>query len=159
MHFTCSRADAGGEDHVTVSYLQETAAEAGLDTVGLAIEDIGWDAELNRFVDLEEAPMAAVFKLYPWEWLLTDDFGRHALSSLPETLWTEPLWKTLLSNKALLAVLWELYPDHPNLLPAYLDEPGMLTEYVRKPRLGREGANISIAPHPREVSRSPGGSP
>ena len=64
--------------------------------------------------------------------------------SLPETLWLEPLWKSLLSNKALLAVLWEMYPGHPNLLPAYLDQPGLLTEYVRKPRLGPEGANIAI---------------
>ena len=144
VHFTWSSGDATGEDHVTVGYLQETAAEAGLDTVGLAIEDIGWDAALDRFVDLEEAPMNGVFKLYPWEWVLGDDFGKHVVRSLPETLWIEPLWKTLLSNKALLAVLWELYPGHPNLLPAYLDEPGLLTEYVRKPRLGREGANISI---------------
>ena len=77
VHFTWSQADSTGEDHVTVGYLQETAAEAGLDTVGLAIEDIGWDVALDRFVDLEEAPMAAVFKLYPWEWVLTDDFGKH----------------------------------------------------------------------------------
>ena len=57
VHFTWSSGDATGEDHVTVGYLQETAAEAGVDTVGLAIEDIGWDAALDRFVDLEEAPM------------------------------------------------------------------------------------------------------
>jgi len=88
--------------------------------------------------------MATVFKLYPWEWALTDQFGKSVVRSLPETLWIEPLWKALLSNKALLAVLWEMYPGHPNLLPAYLDQPGLLTEYVRKPRLGREGANISI---------------
>jgi len=144
VYFTWSGGDTTGEDHVTVGYLQETAAEAGLNTVGLAIEDIGWDADLDRFVDLAEAPMAAVFKLYPWEWVLTDDFGKHVLRSLPETLWVEPLWKAILSNKALLAVMWEMYPGHPNLLPAYLDQPGMLTEYVRKPRLGREGANISI---------------
>ena len=50
----------------------------------------------------------------------------------------------LLSNKALLAVLWELFPGHPNLLPAYLDGPRELTEYVRKPKLGREGGNITI---------------
>ena len=43
-YFTWSRGDATGEDHITVGYLQETAAEAGLDTVGLSIEDIGWDA-------------------------------------------------------------------------------------------------------------------
>jgi glutathionylspermidine synthase len=144
VHFTWSAADPSGEDHLTAAYLQETAAEAGLNTVGLAIEEIGWDEQLQRFVDLEEVPMSTVVKLYPWEWLVDDPFGKHAVATLPETLWIEPLWKMLLSNKALLAVLWEMYPDHPNLLPAFLDNPGFLTEYVRKPRLGREGANIQI---------------
>jgi len=32
-----------------------------------------------------------------------------------------------------------------------LDQPGLLTEYVRKPRLGREGANISIVGAGSEV--------
>lgn len=144
VHFSWSGADPSGEDHLTVAYLQETAAEAGLNTVGLAIEDIGWDTLLNRFVDLEEAPMNTVIKLYPWEWVVEEQFGRHAVESLPGTLWVEPLWKMLLSNKALLAILWEMYPGHPNLLPAYLNDPGMLTEYVRKPLLGREGSNIQI---------------
>ncbi|GAA3861188.1 glutathionylspermidine synthase family protein [Saccharothrix violaceirubra] len=144
LHFTWSGADPSGEDHVTVAYLQETAAEAGLDTVGLAIEEIGWDPLIKRFVDLEESPMATVVKLYPWEWVVDEQFGRYAVETLPATLWVEPLWKMLLSNKALLAVLWEMYPGHPNLLPSFLDDPGLLTEYVRKPRLGREGANIRI---------------
>jgi len=54
----------------------------------------------------------------------------------------------LLSNKALLAVLWELYPGHPNLLPAHLDGPRDLaaTGYVAKPLLGREGEGITLHP-------------
>ena len=152
VHFTWSSADSSGEDHITVGYLQETAAEAGLDTVGLAIEEIGWDSALDRFVDLEEVSMAAVCKLYPWEFILGDEFGKHVTRSLPETLWLEPLWKSVLSNKALLAVLWEMYPGHPNLLPAYLRDPGMLTEYVKKPLLGREGANITVVSPGSEVS-------
>ena len=36
------------------------------------------------------------------------------------------------------------HPGHPNLLPTYLDEPHELTEYIRKPKLGREGANMTI---------------
>ena len=144
FHFTCSGAEPTGVDRVTMTYLQETAADAGLDTTGLAIEDIGWDDVLNRFVDLAEAPMTTVCKLYPWAWMLEDQFGRQAIRRLPGTLWIEPLWKTLLANKALLAVLWEMNPGHPNLLPCYLDQPGMLTEYVRKPKLGRDGGNIQI---------------
>jgi glutathionylspermidine synthase len=76
--------------------------------------------------------------------MVDDSFGGHAVNSLPATQWVEPLWKMLLSNKALLAILWEMYPGHPNLLPTFLDQPGLLTEYVRKPRLGREGSNIQV---------------
>jgi glutathionylspermidine synthase len=143
-HFTWSSADSTGEDNVTLAYMQECAAEAGLHTVALAIEQLGYDSDLDRFVDLEEAPIASIFKLYPWEWVLDDDFGRRAVDLLPETMWVEPLWKTLLSNKAILAVLWEMHPGHPNLLPAYLDEPHELVDYLRKPKLGREGANITV---------------
>lgn len=152
VHFTWSGGDSTGEDHVTVGYLQETAAEAGLDTVGLRIEDLGWDVDLDRFVDLAEGSIQSVFKLYPWEWILTEDFGKHVTRSIPDTLWLEPLWKSILSNKAILAVLWEMYPGHPNLLPAYLNDPGLLTEYVRKPLLGREGANVDIVSPGSQVS-------
>ncbi|MCP2237680.1 Glutathionylspermidine synthase [Prauserella halophila] len=144
VHFTWSSADTSGEDHITTTYLQETAAEAGLDTVALAIEEIGWDPLLKRFVDLEESPIGTAVKNYPWEWIVEEEFGRYAAESQPQTLWVEPLWKTLLSNKALLGILWENYPGHPNLLPAFNDQPGLLTEYVRKPKLGREGANVQI---------------
>ncbi|ADG78194.1 Glutathionylspermidine synthase OS=Tsukamurella paurometabola (strain ATCC 8368 / DSM / CCUG 35730 / CIP 100753 / JCM 10117 / KCTC 9821 / NBRC 16120 / NCIMB 702349 / NCTC 13040) OX=521096 GN=Tpau_1573 PE=4 SV=1 [Tsukamurella paurometabola] len=152
LHFAWSSADESGEDHVTTGYLQETAAEAGFDTVGLPIEDIGWDHDLKTFVDLEDAPINAVFKLYPWEWVLEDDFGKRVAESLPATTWIEPLWKAILSNKAILAVLWEMFPDHPNLLPAYIDNPGFLTEYVKKPKLGREGANLTIVDAGRETA-------
>ena len=69
--------------------------------------------------------------------------------------WIEPLWKMLLSNKALLAVLWELYPGHPNLLPAYLDGPRDLPAYIRKPLLGREGAGMTVV-SPSGTVRTPG---
>jgi glutathionylspermidine synthase len=61
-------------------------------------------------------------------------------------LWIEPAWKMLLSNKALLALLWERHPGHPNLLPAYLDGPRELAAlgYVGKPLLGREGAGVRV---------------
>ena len=55
----------------------------------------------------------------------------------------EPAWKMLLSNKGLLPVLWELFPGHPNLLPAY-DAPEPLGgRYIRKPKLSREGSNVA----------------
>jgi glutathionylspermidine synthase len=50
----------------------------------------------------------------------------------------------LLSNKGILPVLWELYPRHPYLLEASFDGPGLMMSWVKKPLLGREGANITM---------------
>jgi glutathionylspermidine synthase len=59
----------------------------------------------------------------------------------------------LLANKAILPVLWELFPDHPNLLPAYFEPEPLGARYVCKPRLAREGANVTLVDGPfRESS-------
>jgi len=106
----------------------------------LPVSAIGWNPARRCFVDLKERALGCVFKLYPWEWLMREKFGQHIPEST--TRWLEPPWKALLSNKALLPLLWELFPEHQNLLPASWDPlPG---RYVRKPALGREGANITI---------------
>jgi glutathionylspermidine synthase len=143
VHFAHYRVHAeqdwleDGEEWVTVAYLRDTAIEAGLTTVGVAVDEIGWDGQ--RFVDRWDVPMDTVFKLYPWENMLREDFGRIVLDGHDATTWIEPVWKALLSNKALLAALWHLYPGHQNLLPAHLDGPGTLTEWIAKPLHGREG--------------------
>ncbi|HSZ87188.1 MAG TPA: glutathionylspermidine synthase family protein, partial [Puia sp.] len=67
----------------------------------------------------------------------------------------EPAWKMILSNKAILPILWELYPHHPNLLPAYFEENNM-EEFVKKPILSREGANISIISNGRTIESTEG---
>ncbi|MFG2330420.1 glutathionylspermidine synthase family protein [Streptomyces sp. NPDC048604] len=160
VHFVHSDGDELGEDLMTVAYLRETAEQAGLDTEALSVERIGWDRLSGRFVDDRLKFIRSCFKLYPWEWLTTDRFGPHVLDTLDNgggsgsTCWIEPAWKMLLSNKALLAILWELYPGHPNLLPAYVDGPRELattTGWAAKPLLGREGAGVTL----HEAGESP----
>jgi glutathionylspermidine synthase len=89
-------------------------------------------------------------------------FGHHLLDlAIADSgpLWIEPMWKMLLSNKALLAILWERNPGHPNLLPAYLDGPRELVThgYVEKPLLGREGAGVRIVTPGFTVDGHPAG--
>jgi glutathionylspermidine synthase len=126
-----------------VQYLGATAIEAGCRSKFVPIEVIGWDTGRRVFVDLDGLPMRSIFKLYPWEWLTQEEFGGHIARS--GALFIEPAWKMLLSNKAILAVLWEMFPGHENLLPSFLD-PAPLGDRpsVRKPLLGREGANVAI---------------
>jgi glutathionylspermidine synthase len=82
-----------------------------------------------------------VFKLYPWEWLWRDAFGEHIAAAA--TRWVEPAWRLILSGKGLLALLWELFPGHPNLLPAFREAGRTGGREIRKPLFGREGANIT----------------
>lgn len=155
LHFTHAQ-EAAGEDAVTTAYLRDTAAAAGIATAAVGIEEIGIDHDRRCFVDAEERPIAAVFKLYPWEWLAHEEFADALLDTLRtgETVWIEPVWKMLWSNKGVLAVLWELFPDHPNLLPASFDVPE--GDAVAKPLLSREGANVSIRKGGRVVAETDG---
>jgi glutathionylspermidine synthase len=140
LHFTCVSGSL--EDLTTVEYLRDCAIQAKLDTQLVFIEDIGYDYDKNCFVDLEGNRINNIFKLYPYEWLINEEFS-DVLKTDKNTIWIEPSWKMILSNKAILPVLWQLFPNHPNLLKCFFDEKD-LTDFVRKPLLSREGANISI---------------
>lgn len=131
------------EDLITTLYLKSVAERAGLPTGYIKIDDIGYAD--GQFLDMNDRPMNALFKLYPWEWLVEEDFGEHAFDSMKT--WIEPVWKMLLSNKAILPILWKLFPNHPNLLPAYFSDEyveGTLQYYVKKPILAREGNNVTV---------------
>lgn len=133
------------EDRQTVRFLEDLARQAGLDPKFVAIDQIGLNAD-GRFVDDENWLIQAMFKLYPWEQMLRDDYAE----PLPKADVTvlEPAWKALLSNKGLLPLLWERHQGHPNLLASFFEsDPAHATlgdAYVRKPLFSREGANISI---------------
>jgi glutathionylspermidine synthase len=146
LHFACVKESE--EDFGNVEYLRDCAIQAGWETQVIFIEELGWNGE--RFVDLDEKPVEALFKLYPWEWLVRETFGQHLLA--PQSALVEPAWKLLLSNKALLVVLWELFYGHPNLLPAYYSESRFAGEYVKKPLLAREGSNVTLRRRGTELS-------
>lgn len=138
LHFA---HDGGIEDGMTITLLRDAAEEAGLVTEEILMNEIGWNDERSEFTDLSEMPLRTVFKLYPWEWMGDDKFAMALNNDRLPTQWIEPAWKAILSNKAILPVLWERYPDHPNLLPAWFEER---PDTVRKPFFSREGANIRM---------------
>lgn len=145
LHFASIKAHE--EDRATVAYLQDCAIQAGLDAPFIHVEDIGYQPGTDHgcFVDLENRPVRALFKLYPWEEMNEDDFGEHLPAM--QTHWFEPPWKAILSNKGILPLLWQWHEGHPNLLPAYFDtnETSSLSSgWVRKPFFSREGSNIEL---------------
>lgn len=140
FHFACWMAS--DEDRGTAAYLMDCAAQAGHRVEMLDIQAVGVDAQ-GRFTDTADRTIDRCFKLYPWEDMLREPFAPH----LKPGVFFEPAWKAILSNKAILPLLWERHPDHPHLLPAYFSEDpkaASLAQAVSKPIFSREGENVKI---------------
>jgi glutathionylspermidine synthase len=153
LHFSCVKDSL--EDLTTTEYLRDTAIQAGFKTKLIYMDDIGWDEGKETFKDLQGHYIRNIFKLYPYEWLIFDDFGKNIVLDKNKTHWIEPSWKMILSNKAILPILWELFPESPYLLPAYFDCVD-LTDYVKKPILSREGANVTVVKNNQYITHTEG---
>ncbi|MCC3299669.1 glutathionylspermidine synthase family protein [Arthrobacter caoxuetaonis] len=154
LHVAHAEVEASGEDWMTAAYMLDVARQGGWTVEGINMSDIGWDPVRKMFVDLDGESIDNIFKLYPWEMMIKEEFGDNILDFPTAANWFEPAWKMLLSNKALLAALWHLYPNHPNLLPAYMETPRDMTQWVAKPLHGREGDNIIIHADGIDISQS-----
>ena len=156
-HFACNQDIE--DDTGTLEYLEECAREAGLETCILGMEDIGLNDQ-GQFTDLEDRVISTLVKLYPWEWIMAEDFGRHVPASGAQFI--EPPWKAIFSNKGLLPLLWGMFDGHPNLLPAFFEDDPAAADftdtgtYVRKPMLSRQGANIEIVQEGKTIFHSDG---
>tara|TARA_R110002126_G_scaffold12196_3_gene53138 strand:+ start:236 stop:1384 length:1149 start_codon:yes stop_codon:yes gene_type:complete len=139
--FYFSSVTESTEDKGTVDYLMDIALQAGLNCRYIQLEQLG-DID-GQLVDMDGFPINGLFKLYPWEFMLQEEFAGTILSS--KTQWLEPSWKLLLSNKGILPLLWQKYQGHPNLLPAFFaDNQPVEAGWVKKPLFSREGANVEL---------------
>ena len=156
-HFACNQEIE--DDKGTLDYIEECAREAGVKSSSINMEEIGID-DAGRFTDLDNHNINTLVKLYPWEWLMEEEFGSNIKTS--GTKFIEPPWKAILANKGLLPLLWGMFEDHPNLLPSFFeDDPSSSSlidseSYVRKPLLSRQGANIEIVENGKVLIKSEG---
>jgi glutathionylspermidine synthase len=154
LHLACMQASI--EDSGTIAYLADCATQAGLETMQIDMGDIGF--LMDRFADREDRHIECLFKLYPWEWMFADEFGKSPAMKM--TRFFEPPWKALLSNKGFLALLWEAEPNHPNLLPTFFENDSRADslgeDYARKPLLSREGANVTLYQGAHILARTSG---
>ncbi|NMS52539.1 glutathionylspermidine synthase family protein, partial [Vibrio parahaemolyticus] len=97
MHFACCKDTI--EDRGTVQYLQDCAKEAGIHSEFVYVEDIGISEDGKYFTDANSKPIDTLFKLYPWEYMLREEYSQHLETA--EINWMEPLWKSISSNKAI----------------------------------------------------------
>lgn len=155
VHFAYVEDDAG-EDILNVAYMRDVAKEVGLETIPILMKDIGYNTKKNEFQDLNNVEMEVIYKLYPWEWLMNEEIGKHILRVGDETQWLEPIWKMIWSNKAILPILWEIAPFHENLLGATFKLRSGCYDYVKKPILSREGANVELVKDGKALVKTEG---
>ena len=138
------------EADINIAYFAETIKEAGGIAKVVKLDKVLWDGHFFR--DPDNTVIKTVVKLYAWENLINDVYGNYAHQRTMQII--EPIWKMILSNKALLVLLWELFPDHPNLLPAYFDCKHIKGDYAKKPLFGRFGENITLFSNNVSISSS-----
>ena len=152
FHFACAMDN--DEDRGTATYLMDCAVQAGHVVDMLDVRDIGVSPD-GEFTDKQDRTIDRCFKLYPWEDMLREPFAKH----LAPGVFVEPAWKAILSNKAMLPLLWERNEGHPNLLPAYFEDDsrgGRLERAVSKPFHSREGENVTVLEAGRAVEAAEG---
>jgi len=156
LHFSCCKGTI--EDRATVEYIQDCATQTGIEGHFVYIEDVGVDNQ-GRFADLDGVVIDNWFKLYPYEDMFRERFGPFLPVSGAKLI--EPPWKAILSNKGILPLLWQIFPGHPNLLPAYFEDDAPAdaigSGFVRKPLFSREGANVEIYRPGQPPFVTPGG--
>ncbi|MBE9636795.1 glutathionylspermidine synthase family protein [Salipiger mangrovisoli] len=170
LHFAAAAGNP--EDYGTVEAMGWAAREADLGAHYSDLEQLAISTD-GQFLDSEDRVIGTLFKLYPWEDLLRDDYARHLGTA--RCLMLEPAWKAVLSNKGLLPVLWRMFEGHPNLLPAFFEdevaealagrEAGsdafqraadvLARGYVSKPIFSREGASVRIFENGKLLESAP----
>ncbi len=133
------------EEEQTVKLLQHIADEAGYETEFAYIDDIGFSDEEG--IIYQDEIYELWFKLIPWEDIALEESDlamilKNIVHNQKAILFN-PAYTLMFQSKAILKVLWDLYPHHPLLLETSY-EPLVGKKQVQKPIFGREGGSVSI---------------
>lgn len=132
-----------GKEWFASSYIKNLAEKAGWDIGRVRLKDLSWDNQQKRWEDHAENKINGVYKQLPWDMLFDHMLMREivAHSQNLERIF-EPAWKTILSSRAIMPALHELYPRSALISPASLS---------RSKKLGED---IVAAPMLRSASRN-----
>ena len=141
------------EDNATVDYLIYTAMKAGINAAELDMKSLWWEKDAPLLKTSENGDdIGCLFKLYPLEDMFVNGNSEFCTT---QTHLIEPLWKSLMSNKAMLPILYEMFPNSPYLLKCF-DMPKGMTSYCKKPVFSREGANVELVVNNALLEKSDG---
>jgi glutathionylspermidine amidase/synthetase len=154
--------DNNEDEMLTALYMQNVLKEAGIESkLCVGTDQLYWKDAI--IIDNDGETVRLVWKLWTWDTIIQDyiDINKeHDVNNDHSTKHPrisdillheqinviEPLWKVITSNKALLPVLCQMYPNHPNLLQSEWNLTNELKQiaFVKKPIVGRGGQNITL---------------
>lgn len=169
--------DADSEEDYHALFMANVITQAGFDCKIIhGLDELVWD-ETGQVVDGEGRVLQCVWKTWAWETALEqirqesesefeysappirtghpqhNDVRLIDVLLKPEISVFEPLWTVIPSNKAILPILWSLFPHHPYLLNTdfVINDELRQTGYAVKPIAGRCGNNIGLVDHNDDV--------
>lgn len=166
--------DNDPEESYHALFMQRILTQAGFSSKIIhGLTPLHWDKR-GCLVDNEERPVNCVWKTWAWETILeqlrqeceyqtttlpirtahpNNEVRLIDVMLRPEVTVFEPLWTTIPSNKAILPVLWSLFPHHRYLLETTFELGDSLIQngYAIKPIAGRRGSNIELINHQEQT--------
>lgn len=141
------------EDYLNADMIAQAAERAGMETLFAELQDVEFDPNEGIFARMKGDEYLLVdfwFKLIPWEFIafeepeLMDILTNLVLND--KVIILNPAYTMLFQSKAMLKILWDLYPNHPLLLKTTFsgDDFRRKEAYVSKVIYGREGSNITV---------------
>lgn len=141
------------EDFISADMIAQAAERAGMETLFADLPEVEFAPDEGIFARLRDDEYLQVdfwFKLIPWEFIA---FEEPELMDILTKLVVEekviilnPAYTLLFQSKAMLTILWNLFPNHELLLKTSFnpDEFKGKQAYVEKVIYGREGFNITV---------------
>ncbi|HIC1651702.1 TPA: bifunctional glutathionylspermidine amidase/synthase [Klebsiella variicola] len=155
------------EENYHAKFIQRSLTQAGFESkILFGLDELRWDAA-GQLIDADGRLVNCVWKTWAWETAIeqvrevsADEYAvvpirtGHPQNEVrlidvllrPEVLVFEPLWTVIPGNKAILPVLWSLFPHHRYLLDTdfVVNDELAKTGYAVKPISGRCGNNIDL---------------
>lgn len=155
------------EENYHAKFIQRSLTQAGFESkILFGLDELRWDAA-GQLIDADGRLVNCVWKTWAWETAIeqvrevsADEYAAvpirtgHPQNEVrlidvllrPEVLVFEPLWTVIPGNKAILPVLWSLFPHHRYLLDTdfVVNDELAKTGYAVKPISGRCGNNIDL---------------
>lgn len=145
--------DSDPEEIIISHLMQQIFNKIGIKTKTIVGADFESGGD-GKFYDHNGNKISQVWKTWSWDTIISNYEGKRTSNQVkicdilldPDIMIMEPLWKTVTSNKAILPMLWELYPNHEYLLRTEwsIGEYFQNKPYVKKPIVGRCGQNVEI---------------